>query len=177
MTSRVHKRKERPVLGDAALLKVAAKFLACFAVLFAVSVWLNARTSLINDLETATAGAATALMNLTGVVATRVGTLISVPGRQLEIGPDCTGLTIVAMLVSLVVAYPVKLSSKAIGALLGATAILAANLVRLAAIAHLSTASDVVFYTAHDFLFQVGMVAVAIAVWAGWLSYARARES
>lgn len=165
------------MLGDAALLKVAARFLVAFVVLFAATVWLNMRTPLIGDLETVTAGVATTLMNLTGVVATRADTLISVPGRQLLIGPDCTGLTIAAMLVALVVAYPVRISSRAIGVLGGVAAIVLANMVRLVAIAHVSGAPDAIFYAAHDFLFQVGMVAVAIAVWAGWLMFARARES
>ena len=170
-------RKAPGVLGDTALLNLVVRFLVCFGLLFAAIVWLNMRTPLISDVEVATAGAASALMNLTGVVAGRVGTLITIPGRQLEIGPDCTGLTIAAMLVSLVVAYPVKKSSKAIGALVGVIAILFANLVRLVAVAHIAGVPDAIFYAAHDFLFQVGMVAVAIAIWAGWLSFARARES
>jgi len=170
-------RKEADGLRDAALLKLTARFLVCFAALFAAIVWLSARTPLVGDLQSATATAAAALMNLTGVVATRSDTLIDVGGRQLQIGADCTGLTIAALLVSLVVAYPVRASSKTIGVLAGIVAILLANLLRLVAIAHISGAPDALFYAAHDFLFQVGMVAVAIAVWVGWLTFARARES
>lgn len=169
--------KEPSVFADTALLKLAARFLVCFAALFAAIVWLNVRTPFVTDVEAATAAAATLLMNLTGVVATRTGILISVPGRQLSIGPDCTGITIAAMLVSLVVAYPVKTSSKALGVLAGILAIVVANLVRLVVVAHLSGAPDALFYAMHDFLFQVGMVAVAIAVWAGWLVLVRAHES
>jgi len=165
------------VLGDGALLKLAARFMVCFAVLFGISVWLRMRTSSLDDFEVVTAGAATALMNITGVAATSAGRLISVPGRQLLIGPDCTGLTIILMLIALVVAYPVKPSSRAVGAVAGIAILLIANLARLVAIAHLSRAPDFVFYPAHDFLFQVGMVAVAIAVWTAWLMFARTRES
>ena len=171
------KAKEPGVLGDAALLMLAVRFLVCFAVLFAIMVWLDARTPIVANLEIATAGAATALMNFTGVVATRADTLINVPGRQLLIGADCTGLTIAVLFVSLIVAYPVKMSSKVVGILAGVAAILLANLVRLVGIAHIAGAPDTLFNAAHDFVFQVGMVAVAIAVWAGWLSFARARES
>ena len=169
--------QEPRALTDTALLALAARFLVCFAVLFAAIVWLNVRTPLINDFEATTAAAATVLMNLTGVIATRADTLINLPGRQLLIGPDCTALTIVAMFAALVVAYPVKASSRALGVLAGTLAILVANLIRLVAIAHVSGAPDPVFYALHDFLFQVGMVAVAIAVWACWLVFARARES
>ena len=85
-------RKEADGLRDAALLKLTARFLVCFAALFAAIVWLSARTPLVGDLQSATATAAAALMNLTGVVATRSDTLIDVGGRQLQIGADCTGL-------------------------------------------------------------------------------------
>lgn len=177
MATDVAARKKSTVLGDRTLLKVAVRFFVCFGVLFAVIAWLNMRTSLINELEATTAAAATGLINLTGVVATRTDVFINLPGRQLLIGPDCTGLTIVAVLTALVVAYPVKPSSRIVGVLFGVVAILAANLLRLVAIAHLASAPDAIFYAMHDFLFQVGMVAVGIAVWAAWLSYARARES
>ena len=131
----------------------------------------------MGGVEAATASAAALLMNLTGVVASRADTIVNVPGRQLVIGPDCTGISIAAMLVSLVIAYPVKPSSRAIGVLGGVAVLLLANLLRLVGIAHLAGAPDQVFYAVHDFVFQVGMVAVAIAIWAGWLSFARARES
>ena len=164
-------------LADAALVRLAIRFLLCFAALFGLIVWLSARTPFINDVQLATAEAATGLMNLTGAPAVRDGTLILVGARQLQIGADCTGLTIAAMLISLMLSYPVKASTKVTGIVAGILAILLANLLRLVMIAHLAGAPDVVFYTAHDFLFQVGMVVVAIAVWAAWLSYARARES
>ena len=163
--------------GGATLLKLAPRFVLCYAVLLGVMLWVTASTHWITNTEVATATAASALMNATGVVATRAGTLITVPGRQLSIGPDCTGISIAVLFVSLILAYPAKLSSKLVGALLGIAAILVANLTRLVAVAQISRAPDAVFATAHDFLFQVGMVVVAVAVWAYWLSFVRARES
>jgi exosortase/archaeosortase family protein len=177
VTKHVTKHKGPGASGDKVILALAVRFLVCFAVFFAAIVWLSARTQAVADLQTATAFTATWLMSLTGVAATRVGTIIEVPGRQLAIGADCTGLTIAALLASLVLAYPVRLLTRGIGVLAGVVAIALANLVRLVAIAHMSGAPDWLFYGAHDFLFQVGMVAVAIGVWAYWLTFARARES
>ena len=164
------------LLADAALVRLAGKFLLWCALMFAMIVWAAARTPLLVGLQTATAAAAATLMNATGVAATRTDLAIGLPGRELFIGPDCTGLTIAALLSAMVLAYPVKLSSKAVGIAAGVGAILLANLVRLVAIAHMYGASDEIFNLAHDFLFQVGMVAVAIAVWTAWLSFARTRE-
>ena len=163
--------------GSPTLLKLAPRFLICYAVLFAILLWITATTRLVTDIEVATAVVASALMNLTGVVATRAGTLINVPGRELSIGPDCTGISIAVLFVSLVAAYPAKVSSRIIGVLAGVITVIVANLLRLVAVAQISRAPDAVFYTAHDFLFQIGMVAVALVVWAYWLSFVRTRES
>ena len=164
-------------LGDRPLLALVVRFLLVFAGLFGALVWLGAHSGFVAGVEVETARAAALLMNLTGVTAIRVGTLISLPGRVLNIGPECTGLTIVVLLTALVLAYPVRFSSRVVGVLLGTVAILGANLVRLVTIAHVSGAPDAVFMTLHDFLFQVVMVGVAVAVWACWLAYARTRES
>jgi len=168
---------KRGAMGDRALLRIALSFLACLAVLYGLIVWLGARTQFTSNLMLSTATAATALINFTGVVATRAGTVVRVPGRELVIGPDCTGLSIAVLLIALILSYPVKVTSRVIGALVGVFIVLLANLVRLVAIAHVSPfVPDVVFAVAHDFLFQVGMIAVAIGVWVGWLAFARARE-
>jgi exosortase/archaeosortase family protein len=177
VAQRVTEDDHKPVLADAALVGLAVRFLVCFAALFAVITWLSVRTPLVGDLQAVTAVAAASLMNLSGVMAVRTGTLIAIPGRQLAIGADCTGLTIAAMLAALIVAYPVRPSSRVLGVAAGVIAVLVANQIRLVAIAHLAWTPDWFFYGAHDFFFQIGMVAVAIVLWASWLLFARARES
>ena len=158
-------------------LKLVARFLVILAALLLLITWLTVRTDVVSDVEVVTAVAATGLMQGTGLPAARSDVLITVPGRVLQIGPDCTGLTIAAILVALVLAYPVKPSSKLIGIFAGVAVVLVANLVRLVAVAYISPVPDRYFLFAHDFLFQVGMVAVTVGVWVAWLSFARARES
>jgi exosortase/archaeosortase family protein len=171
-------RGERTGRGraDRALIGLALRFLAYAAVLLSALVWLDGRTGIVTRLAGVTATIAAALMNGTGVAASSAGATITLAGRELLISPECTGIAIAAVLSSLVLAYPVRASSRVIGVLLAVAAVLVANLVRLVAIAHFSGAPDMVFIVAHDFLFQVGMVAAAIGVWSGWLSFARARE-
>jgi exosortase/archaeosortase family protein len=165
------------ILGDKALLGMVARFVGYAVVAFALIVWLTARTGVMNWLQVVTAQAATALMTMTGLAATRSDTLITVQNRQLSVGPDCTGLSMVALFTCLVLAYPVKASSKAIGIVAGAVVLFVANLARLLFVGHLASAPDAVFFVAHDFLFQVGMVVVTVGVWVGWLAFARSRES
>ena len=159
------------------LLKLAPRFLLVYAVLLGIYIWASGNTRFMVNAEVVTATVAGGLMKLTGVAASRVGTFIDVPGRQLVIGPDCTAISILVLFVALIAAYPAKISSRLLGILGGTLVVLAANLVRLVAVAHISRAPDAVFNTAHDFLFQVGMVAVALGVWAYWLSFVRRRES
>jgi exosortase/archaeosortase family protein len=161
---------------DKALFGLVLRFALYLGVMFAGLVWLGARTHVVANIENATASVAAALMSWTGVVATSSGHFIQLPARRLLIGPDCVGIRIAALVVAAVAAYPVRVTSRVLGVVGGVGAVLAANLVRLVVVAHLGGAPDAVFFAAHDFLFQVGMAGVAVAVWAGWLSYARARE-
>ena len=85
MANRAVAHKELGGLGDTVLLKLVIRFLVCLAVLFGLIAWLGQRTQLIADLALTTTVAAATLMNLSGVVATHAGNVITVPGRQLVI--------------------------------------------------------------------------------------------
>lgn len=167
--------------GDRRLLWVIVKFGLIFAAFDALIFFLAARTSAIRVLEDATARVAAWLIVASGVSATRVAapTLavpnpsIILPNRVLAISADCTGVFLAAMLVALILAYPIRPSLRAVGMVGGVAVLLVVNLARLVAVAGLSVAAPSLFQVAHDFLFQVGMVMVVLGVWAAWLAYAR----
>ena len=158
---------------DARLVRIALIFVTVFAVLDGILLW-TWNTKAFYDVRLWTAAAASALINVSGVPATRLGTSIYLSSRILQIDSDCTALLVLATFVSLLVAYPVSLRTKATGLLVGAPALLAANQLRLVAVAQ---ASEMLlaasFAFAHDYLFKVFMVAVVIGLWAWWLAYAR----
>lgn len=151
-------------------------FLVVFALL-ELALLLSAQRPWYDGVMTGTAVAANALINATGVPATAMHTQVFLSSRVLQIDPDCTGLPVAAIYVALILAYPVRLSTKAIGLAIGIPVILLANMARLVAVAHASELlPDNAFSFAHDYLFKVFLVAVVIAAWASWLAYARGVE-
>jgi exosortase/archaeosortase family protein len=106
-----------------------------------------------------------------------VGTYVRLPDRMLLISSDCTGLSVALGYCALVLAYPVRPRVRAAGILAGVAAIVAVNLLRLLAVVQLSRVAPRMLAVTHDYLFQAGMVLVALLAWTGWLLYAREHSS
>lgn len=155
------------------VVRIALVFVLGFAI-FDLILLGSIRAEWFVALMEATARVAASLMNATGLEASVLRNDITLSTRILRIDPDCTGLLIVGMYSALLVAYPVAWRTRMIGLAVGIPAILGANLFRLVAVGHASELlADEPFAFVHDYLFKVFMVAVVIALWAGWLAYAR----
>ena len=106
-----------------------------------------------------------------GVPAVVTGHLIALPTRTLSVDPACTAFVLFVVFASIVLAYPVRWSLRLIALLLGAIVLQAFNIARLVAVAWAAgVLSGSSFAIMHDYLFEVGMVFVVIAMWAVWLS-------
>jgi len=111
---------------------------------------------------------------LLGVQHRLSGTDIMLSTRTLRITMDCTAAYIMAIYIALIVAYPFTLRLKGAALLIGLPVIYVANLVRLVVIAAISDHSSAqVFTLTHDYLFEVAMVLVVLALWVTWLDFAR----
>lgn len=121
-----------------------------------------------------TARAAAAVIGATGIDATLGGKVIHLSTRSLSIDPPCTGVSLFAVFVALVLAYPVSWKMRALAILAGGPVLFVANITRLVGVAW---ASELLqgrsFYVVHDYLFEFGMVFVVLAMWAAWLNLAR----
>jgi exosortase/archaeosortase family protein len=170
-------RTTRAWWQDRTLVGLLVRFAIYFAALDALVVVLFARTPLGQSLCAATAASAASLIQLSGVPATLSGITVQLPNRVLGIGSDCTAIYVVTLFSALLLAYPVRWSVRLLGITLGTLAIVAANFLRLVLVAHISVFAPAYFGFAHDFLFQVGMVLVALAAWVAWLSFARAHAA
>jgi exosortase/archaeosortase family protein len=121
-----------------------------------------------------TASAAVWLINASGLRATLVeGSEVHVANRVLLIDLYCTGISLVAIFVALVAAYPLRPRIRAMGLLVGIPVIIAANLARIVIAAHVAARAPEAFRFTHDYLLQVGMVLVVGLLWAGWLAGAK----
>jgi len=148
-------------------------FVVLFAI-FDVVLLSTTGTRAFYEVRLGTAAVADTLIGATGINTSLSGTQINLSSRVLQIDPDCTGLLLIAMYAALVIAYPAPAKVKGVGLLVGAPALLLANLGRLVGVAVASELlPDEAFAFTHDYLFKVLMVAVIIALWAWWLTYAQ----
>ncbi len=113
---------------DRRMLGVMGRFALYFVALDAAIFWLMGHTGAVRWLEEATAITTAGLSTWSGVTAHTAGASVVLPNRVLLIGADCTGVFLAAMLVSLVLAYPVKGSTRFVGVVAGVAMLLVANL-------------------------------------------------
>jgi exosortase/archaeosortase family protein len=111
-----------------------------------------------------------------GVNATVTGNLIQLPSRSLSVDPACTAVTLLALYVALVLAYPVSWNMRFLAIAVGTPVLFLANIARLVGVAWASELlTDKPFYLVHDYLFEFGMVFVVMLMWVVWLSFASRR--
>lgn len=119
-----------------------------------------------------TASVSRALIAATGIPASQFGPRVYLPSRMLSINTECTGLYLIAAFAALVVSSRASVRNRVVGVVFGSLALLAGNLVRLVAVAHMSEKLAWAFDFSHDLLFQIVMVVLVIATWAAWSVWA-----
>jgi exosortase/archaeosortase family protein len=111
-----------------------------------------------------------------GVNATVSGNLILLPSRSLSVDRQCTAVTLLALYIALVLAYPVSWRMRFLAIAIGTPVLFIANIARLVGVAWASELlTDKPFYLVHDYLFESGMVFVVMMMWVVWLSVASRR--
>ena len=158
-------------------MKVAAVFLVLYVLLY-VGLQKLVAVGAVAPLLGATATVLGACSRATGLSATTVGTDVYLATRTLRIDLGCTALPLMIVYTALVLAYPLPWRRKAIGLLVGLPVLAIANLVRLVAVAQLSgRLGQGAFLFVHDYMFQIGMVGVVIALWGAYLWQAGRRAA
>ena len=121
---------------------------------------------LLAPVNTSLAALVQALVQWTGIAASRHDALLYVPGAfAYEIVIGCTGLLPAAVVAVAILATPGTLAAKRWGLVAGVGAMLLVNLVRLTHLFYLGVHSPRRFLVAHLFLWEAAMVAAAVAVW------------
>lgn len=152
---------------------MAVVFFAVFALLQA-GTWLAAYKGWLDPLSEATARVTGACAEMARVGAKVDGNLVILSNRILRIDLDCTGISLAAVYLALVVAYPLSARRKLAAIAIGLPVLFVANMARLVAVAALSGPLDErTFMFVHDYLFKVAMIAVVVAMWGVYLSSAR----
>ncbi len=172
MAKRPSQARTHEPLIDTTVLGVGLRFFAYFLI-FTAAITIIGISGGLMTIMLGTAQTSASLITLTGLKATQAGTLIYLSNRILSIDVPCTAIYLAAMFSALILAYPVKWISRLLGVLLGVVVILAVNLARIVAVAHVSVSASASFDFIHDYLFQVGMMLVVVVLWAMWLKLAR----
>ena len=163
---------QRNVAASRAVFLAVVRFVVYFVALFSAIVFVAALGGTV-WLQEGLARLAARFISLSGVWAVAAGPAVYLANRALAIDLACTAVFVAALYSAMVLAYPVRWQSRLLGVAIGVPAILVANVARLVAGAHVSSAMPAAFGFVHDYLFQVGMILLTVALWLGWLAYAR----
>jgi len=159
--------------GRSSLATIAVIFVLAFAVLQGAIMLLVTAGRLYWLLEV-TASVLSRLIGAAGISVTLSGIQLVMTNHILQIDLDCTGITIAALYVALIVAYPLSARTRLLAVLAGLPAIAIANMLRLFGVALASEYLGAAAFTfAHDYLFKVVMMLVVVGLWAVWLQIAR----
>lgn len=155
-------------LAGKSLVRAYLTFFVCIVTLYTLL-----RTSVMREfvgepLAMAFAAIGGFVLNLLSLKATTSGTVLAVEGFAARIDDVCTGIFVVAIYLSAVLAYPSRPKEKLKGLLLGASAILGANLVRVVSLMFIGRYFPSFFETAHLLIWQSVIIFFALLVWIYW---------
>jgi len=137
---------------------------------------LSVVTALQNHLhlaETALAQSATWMAQRVGSAATAKHNLINVSGLTLDINHECTGVFVLFVLASFIGAYPARLSAKALGVIVGITALSLLNVLRIATLVRVVESYPGLFVYFHEYIWQ-GVFLMLVTLYAlSWVEWVR----
>lgn len=160
-------------MQNRSIFRFAALF---FLFLLGFSV-LSVATALQNQLgrlEDGIAAAATAMATAAGSEAVVVdGNFISVRGMMLHINHECTGVFVLFVLVSFVLAYPASWRAKAAGVAVGVTVLSFINVVRIATLVRLVEFYPGAFEYFHEYVWQGAFLMLVTLYSIAWVEWTR----
>jgi exosortase/archaeosortase family protein len=161
----------RMMLPRQALMRAYVIFFVSIVSLYTLLRTSGFREWVAEPLARAFATAGGVALNLLFLKATVSGTIIRVEGFGAEIDGVCTGIFVVAIFLSAVLAYPSGPVQKLKGFMLGASVILILNLVRVVSLMVIGRYFPEFFETAHLLVWQSVIIFSALLVWIYWTEH------
>jgi len=155
------------------LIRFAVVFLLLLLGFSAVSVATDLQNRL-GVVENAMAVAATTIARAAGSGAQVVqGNHIFTQQLTLVINHECTGVFVLFVLVSFIVAYPASLHAKLLGAIVGIGTLSAVNVVRIATLVRLVEFYPRAFDYFHEYVWQGAFLMLVTLYAISWVEWAR----
>ena len=156
------------ILQRRPLVRAYVIFFVCI-----LSFYTLLRTSILREyvaepLAVAFASVSGLVLNLLSLKATASGTSLRVESFAVQIDDVCTGIFVVAIYLSAILAYPSRAGEKLKGLMLGASAILILNLIRVISLMYIGLYLPQFFETAHLLVWQSLIIFSALLVWIYW---------
>ncbi len=160
-------------------LSEATKFgLRFFAILLGVSVfaWLVDLGNRLFIAQRALALAGSFIAHLTGSHSPLVDSTIQANTFTIEINFECTGVYVVLILFTFLLAYPASWKARLTGALVGAVGLTLVNILRIAFLIRIAELAPNFFDYFHEYVWQ-GLFLVLVIVYAmSWVEHLNAQQ-
>jgi exosortase/archaeosortase family protein len=98
----------------------------------------------------------------------RTDVIVDFPGGGFIVGAECTGLSLLALLIAFVVAFPAPWRARLTGLAWAAAILFVANLVRLVTCAFVMRYRPDWFTFTHEYVWQIGLVGLTFALITVW---------
>lgn len=150
------------------IIRACITFLVCI-----IAFYTLLRTSIMREiigqpLALAFAVVSEFILNLLSLKATTSGTLLQVEGFAAKVDDVCTGIFVVAIYLSAVLAYPSRAIEKLKGFVFGASVIFILNLIRVVSLMFIGRFFPSFFETAHLLIWQSLIIFAALLAWIYW---------
>ena len=145
--------------------------------LFGVALWMVFRDAILGPFLTPmralTAEGTLWLIHQTGLDGFRQANFIfHSSGFGIEITRGCTGFAGAAVLAAGIVAYPSgAVRARSLGIILGIPVFVGVNLIRMTHLYHLGVSGSPFFNTAHEVVWQLGMMVAVFVLWVVWVGW------
>ena len=150
------------------LLIAYVKFGAALLLLFTLSQTSLAETLVFNPVARGIAKIASALLGLFNIEAQAQGAIIQSGRFAALVDTNCTGLFVIFIYLSALLAYPSGTWGKALGVALGVGALFCLNLVRVASLVVVGLALPDKLNATHYLIWQPVMIVAALCLWLFW---------
>ena len=137
-------------------------------VLFTLSQTTLAKDLLFNPVARGIANLAAFLLRIINIEARTQGSVIHSGSFAAMVDTNCTGLFVMFIYLSALVAYPSGLREKLIGVGLGFASLFALNLVRVSSLVVVGFARPDMLNVAHYLVWQSVMIVAALCLWLFW---------